>query len=64
MICVSIELGERLLFKEEEREMMSKLCRVLRRLSSGAHHIDRRSEASGGWMLVFEFPLSSLVSPK
>jgi hypothetical protein len=57
MICVSIELGERLLFKEE-REMMSKLCRVLRRLSSGAHHIDRRSEAAGGWMLVFEFLVS------
>jgi hypothetical protein len=34
MIRVSIELGEGLLFNEEEREMMSKLCRVLRLLSS------------------------------
>jgi hypothetical protein len=33
IFCVSIELGERLLFKEEERERMSNLCRVLRLLS-------------------------------
>lgn len=64
MTCVSIELGERLLFKEEECEMMSQLCRVLRPAILRAHHMERRSEAAGGWMLVSEFPLSSPSKPR
>jgi hypothetical protein len=32
MFCVSIEIGERLLFKKKEREMMSNLFKVLRLL--------------------------------
>ena len=53
MFCVSIELGERLLFKKEEREMMSNLCRVLRLLSFA--HITykggRRLRVAGCWCL-------------
>src|SRR6187402_3349773 len=53
MFCVSIEVGERLLFKEEEHEMMSSLCRALRLLSFV--HITykggRKVRVAGCWCL-------------